>query len=236
MIIYPAIDIKGGKCVRLQQGKADEETVFGEDPVQMALAWEEQGAEFIHLVDLDGAFEGHSSNLSIIAQLARRVSVPIQLGGGIRTMDRVIMLLEEYGIARVILGTAALESPKLVEEAVKRYGNRIAAGIDAKRGKAAIRGWVQKTDIEAVELGRRMKSMGIDTVIYTDIARDGMMAGPNLRETRAMIDGTGLDIIASGGVSSLEDVRNVKGIGAAGVIVGRALYTGAISLTEALKV
>jgi len=236
MIIYPAIDIKGGKCVRLQQGKAEEETVFGQNPVQIALAWEEQGAEFIHVVDLDGAFEGRSPNLDIIEELTRKVSVPIQVGGGIRSMDRVSKLLEEYGTARVILGTAALEDPKLVEAAVKRYRNRIAVGIDAKKGKAAIKGWVQETDIDAVELGRKMNSIGIETVIYTDIARDGMMAGPNLKETRAMIVGTGLDIIASGGVSSLEDVKNVKGIGAAGVIIGRALYTGAISLADALKV
>ncbi len=236
MIIYPAIDIKGGKCVRLAQGRASEETVFGENPVEMAQTWVDLGAEYLHVVDLDGAFDGESPNLEIIREMALAIPVPIQLGGGIRSMKKISSLLDEYGIARVILGTAALNEPDLLKEAVARYGNRIAVGIDAKNGKAAIKGWVEETDVLAVDLGIKMKEMGIDTVIYTDIARDGMMRGPNLEETADIIKKTGLKIIASGGISRLEDIRRVKTIGSAGVIIGRALYTGAIHLADALMV
>lgn len=235
MIIYPAIDIKGEKCVRLLQGRASEETVFGNDPIEMAMSWEHQGAQFLHVVDLDGAFDGQSPNEQIIQGIAKTVSIPIQLGGGIRTMEKIKRILEEYGIYRVILGTAAVENQGLMREAAERYGNRIVVGIDAKQGKAAIKGWLQETDIHAADLALKMKGLGIDTVIYTDIAKDGMMSGPNLKETQEMIQQTGMHIIASGGISRLEDLEEVKKIGAAGVIVGKALYTGAIKLPDALS-
>jgi phosphoribosylformimino-5-aminoimidazole carboxamide ribotide isomerase len=234
MIIYPAIDIKGGKCVRLQQGRAIDETVFGNDPVEMAQSWERQGARFLHVVDLDGAFEGQSPNEQIIRGITNAVSIPIQLGGGIRTMEKIKRFLEDYGIKRVILGTAAVENQELMRKAAEKYENRIAVGIDAKQGKAAIKGWVQETDTSAADLALNVKELGIDTVIYTDIAKDGMMSGPNLKETREMIRKTGMSIIASGGISRLEDLQELKNIGAAGAIIGKALYTGAINLPDAL--
>lgn len=236
MIIYPAIDIKGGKCVRLVQGRASEETVFGNDPVQMAKSWEDQGAQYLHVVDLDGAFDGQSPNEAIIREISKTVSIPVQLGGGIRTVEKIQRYLDEYCISRVILGTAAVEDPALVKEAANKYGNRIVVGIDAKQGRAAIKGWVQETDIAAADLALNMKALGIDTIIYTDIAKDGMMSGPNLKETEEMIHKTGMNIIASGGISRLEDLENIKKIGASGLIVGKALYTGAIQLSDALKI
>lgn len=236
MVIYPAIDIKNGKCVRLLQGRAKDVTVFSDDPVETARRWANEGAEYIHVVDLDGAFEGDSPNLEIIKAVASQVSVPIQLGGGIRTIEKIRLVLEDYGVERVILGTAAVENPDLLKEAVDRYGERIMVGIDAKQGKAAIKGWVESTEIKAVDLGLKIKELGVGTVIYTDISKDGMMAGPNLKETKEMIDKTGLNIIASGGVSRLDDVVDVKKIGAKGLIIGKALYTSAFSLREALNV
>lgn len=236
MIIYPAIDIKGGKCVHLLQGRANDETVFSESPVDMARRWAKLGAKYLHVVDLDGAFDGISPNLRIISEITKAISIPIQLGGGIRTMEKIMLMLDEYGVRRVILGTAAMEEPDLLQRAVQKYGNRIIVGIDAKQGKAAIKGWVQETDILAVDLGKKMKALGIDTVVYTDIAKDGMMSGPNLKESIEMIEKTGLNIIASGGISKLEDLHEVKKTGAAGAIIGRALYTGSIQLPDALMV
>ncbi|MDD4681451.1 MAG: HisA/HisF-related TIM barrel protein, partial [Clostridia bacterium] len=172
----------------------------------------------------------------IIQGIAKAISIPVQLGGGIRTVEKIQRFLDDYGVHRVILGTAAVEDPKLIEKAAERYGNRIVVGIDAKQGNAAIKGWVQKTNIPAADLALKMKAIGIDTIIYTDIAKDGMMSGPNLNETEDMILKTGMNIIASGGISRLEDLQNIRKIGAAGAIVGKALYTGAIQLSEALKV
>lgn len=236
MIILPAIDIKGGRCVRLLQGRAEEETVYGTDPVKMAQNWERQGAEYLHVVDLDGAFDGKSPNEEIIKNMARSISIPIQLGGGIRSIDKIKRLLDDYGIQRVIMGTTAVENTEMVQQALTTYGNRIVAGIDASQGKVAIRGWVKKTDISAVNLGLRMKEYGIKTIIYTDIAKDGMLQGPNLEETAEMINKTGLEIIASGGVTCLEDLQKTKEIGAAGVIVGKALYTDDIQLSKAIEI
>ena len=236
MIIFPAIDIKNGKCVRLLQGRAEDEIIYGNDPVEMALSWERQGGEYIHAVDLDGAFDGKSPNEEIVKSMVKAVSIPIQLGGGIRSMDKIQRLLEDYGIQRVILGTAAIENTELLQRAVDKFGDRIVVGIDASKGKAAIKGWVQKTDISALDLGRKVKDIGVNTVIYTDIAKDGMLSGPNKQETKEMIDQTGLNIIASGGITNLEDLRQMKEIGAAGAIVGKALYTRAIRLSDALSI
>lgn len=235
MIIYPAIDIKDGRCVRLMQGDAKRETVYSHNPVEVARMWQDMGARFLHIVDLDGAFHGQSQNIGIIKEIIKSVSIPLQIGGGIRTIERIDDYLHDPKVARVILGTSAITQPELLMEAVEKYGNRIAVGIDAKDGRVAIRGWVEKTQTDSVEFGKRLYSMGVDTVIYTDITRDGMLSGPNISATRVMIDETGLNIIASGGISTLKDIESVKRIGAAGAIIGQALYTGAMKLRDALE-
>lgn len=235
MLIYPAIDIKDGKCVRLLQGDANRQTIYDENPVKVAKKWESIGAKILHIVDLDGAFHGESNNRSIIENIINSISIPVQIGGGIRTMEKINQLLAYPRVARVILGTSAITQPDLLEEALSQYGNRIAVGIDAKNGKVAIRGWVEKTEIDGVEFGKELKEMGIDTIIYTDISKDGMLSGPNIPATHTMIRETGLNVIASGGISQLQDVQLVKDIGATGVIIGQALYTNSISLADALK-
>ncbi|HHY82751.1 MAG TPA: 1-(5-phosphoribosyl)-5-[(5-phosphoribosylamino)methylideneamino]imidazole-4-carboxamide isomerase [Clostridiales bacterium] len=235
MIILPAVDIKGGRCVRLLQGRAECETVYGSDPVEMARSWERQGAEFLHVVDLDGAFYGFSPNEELISSMVKEVSIPIQLGGGIRSMEKIRRMLDEYGVKRVILGTAAVENTELLQHAAAKYPGRIVVGIDANQGKAAIKGWVEATDISAVDLGLMVKKMGIETVVYTDISKDGMLSGPNLEGINEMIEKTGLNIIASGGISSLKDLQQIKETGAAGAIIGKALYTGEIRLSDALN-
>lgn len=235
MIIYPAIDIKGGKCVRLVQGRAEEQTVYSHNPVEVAMEWESKGAQFLHVVDLDGAFQGHSQNGGIIGQIVRTVNIPVQVGGGIRSMQKITYLLEELGVSRVILGTAAVEDYSLLEHAVRRFGPSIAVGIDAGNGKVATKGWVEESNITPVELGKKVKRVGVETVIYTDILRDGMLEGPNISSTREMVEKTGLNVIASGGVSCLEHIAQLKAAGVAGVIIGKALYTGKINLKEALK-
>lgn len=235
MIIYPAIDIKGGKCVRLQQGDSKRETVYSENPVEVAQMWEQKGAKFLHIVDLDGAFYGESQNIAIIEDIINSLSIPLQIGGGIRTMERIDMLLKSPRVARVILGTSAINRPDLLEGAIKSYGNRIAVGIDAREGWVAIKGWVEETRVDPMEFGKRLRQKGVDTVIYTDISKDGMLKGPNIPATEAMIKETGMNIIASGGISKLADIEAVKNIGAAGVIIGQALYTGAIELVDALS-
>lgn len=234
MIIYPAIDIRNGKCVRLVQGKAENETIYGEDPIKIAKKWEDMGARFLHVVDLDGAFEGDAGNKDIIKKIAANSSIPIQVGGGIRSMERIEEYLELTQIARVIIGTAAITNPDLLNNALSKYGKRIAVGIDARDGKVAIQGWVESTEIDAVSFGKRLKALGVDTVIYTDISRDGMLSGPNLESTKELIDKSGLNVIASGGISCIEDVINIKKIGAVGAIIGKALYTGSIELKKVL--
>jgi len=234
MTIYPAIDIRGGKCVRLIQGRTEHETVYSDDPLEVALQWKVEGASFLHVVDLDGAFRGYSQNEGIIKEIVKRAGIPVQVGGGIRSMERIVHLMEEVGVARVILGTAAVENPGLIEQSVSRYGASIAVGIDARNGRVATRGWVEECDITPVELGKRMKEMGVETVIYTDILRDGMLEGPNIASTEEMIEKTGLEVIASGGVSSLEHVVQLKSAGVAGIIIGKALYNGNIDLKQAL--
>ena len=235
MIIYPAIDIKGGKCVRLIQGKAERQTVYSEDPVEIAQQWKAKGARFLHVVDLDGAFYGRSQNEGIIKEIIKRVNIPVQVGGGIRSMERIVHLMEEVGAGRVILGTAAIENPALVEQAVSRFGASIAVGIDARNSRVATRGWVEECDVTPVELGKRVKEMGVQIIIYTDILRDGTLEGPNIPSTMEMVEKTGLNVIASGGVSSLEHIAQLKSIGVAGVIIGKALYSGKIDLKQALK-
>lgn len=234
MIIYPAIDIRGGKCVRLTQGRYDQITIFSDDPVSMAMQFQNAGAKYLHVVDLDAA-RGENKNREIIHNIAKSLSIPIQTGGGIRTMEDIETVLG-YGIERVIIGTSAVKNPELVSEAVGKYGDRIAVGIDAKDGYVAIEGWEKTSSIKAVELATSMEAMGVSTIIYTDIATDGMLSGPNLYAMSEMIKKIGMNVIASGGVSSLKDIRDLKEIGAAGVIVGKAIYTGDVDLEKALRI
>lgn len=236
MILYPAIDIQDGKCVRLERGVFSSTTVYGDDPVEMAKRWEREGGQYIHVIDLDGAQHGAGVNQEAIGKMAKAVSIPIQLGGGIRTMEDIDQALS-LGVARVILGTVAIENPFLVKEAVEKYGaDKIMVGVDAKDGKVAIHGWETVSSKDAKDVCLEMKSYGIKTINYTDIAQDGMMKGPNIVATKELIEQTGMDIIASGGVSKLEDLVKAKEIGAAGAIIGVALYLGAIDLAQALEI
>jgi phosphoribosylformimino-5-aminoimidazole carboxamide ribotide isomerase len=234
MQIYPAIDIKNGQCVRLQQGKFDNVTVYGKDPVNQAQKWIESGATYIHVVDLDGARQGTSYNDEAIKNICEAVKIPVQTGGGIRNMRDIEHKLS-LGVSRVILGTVAIKNPELVKEAVKNYGDKIVVGIDAMNGRVAVEGWEQVSDVSAMDLCLKMKNFGVKTIIYTDISKDGMMVGPNIDTTRELIDATNLDIIASGGVSTLKDLENVSMIGAQGAIIGKALYQGSLSLTDVIN-
>lgn len=236
MIIYPAIDIKEGKCVRLFKGKMDEVTVFSDDPVEMAKKWEEAGARFLHVVDLDGAVEGEPQNLEIVRKIVAAVSVPVQLGGGIRSFESVEEALSA-GVRRVILGTIAVKDPALLQKVVGLYGESIAVGIDAREGKVAVSGWIENTPLDAVAVAKRMEDVGVKRVIYTDIERDGTLIGPNLSGLRKLLESTTIPIIASGGISVVSDVQKLKeleGLGLEGAIIGRALYVGTISLREAI--
>ncbi len=233
MIIYPAIDMKDGRCVRLLQGRAEDVTDYG-DPCEVARRWAQAGARWIHLVDLDGAFSGQGKNREVIARIAQEQSVPVQLGGGIRTMADVEDRLERVGVSRVILGTAAVENPRLVKEACRAYPGRVAVGIDARDGFVAVRGWTERSDVPALELARRVRDAGVETVVYTDISKDGMMQGPSIEQTARMVRESGLRVIGSGGVSSLADIGALKEVGCAGVITGKALYSGAFTLAQAL--
>ncbi len=234
MIIYPAIDLKNSVCVRLKMGDMDQATEYGE-PSEVALRWQQMGARYLHVVDLDAAFAGEFSNYDTVAKILRTVSILVQLGGGVRSMADIDLRLGKLGIQRVIIGTAAIEDPELVEEAAAKYPNRVVVGIDAKDGRVATRGWASDTGEDPVRLANDMKKRGINTIIYTDIARDGMLTGPNVAAVKNMAEQTGMEIIASGGMSVPEDVTAVKEAGAQGVIIGKALYTGGIALSEAIK-
>ncbi len=233
MQIYPAIDIKDGKAVRLTQGKFDDVTVFNDDPVSAARQWVESGATYIHIVDLDGARYGKSFITDIIKNIKAEFNIPIQTGGGVRSIQDVTDRINA-GASRVIIGTAAVKHPELVKEAVALYGDKIAVGVDAKDGYVAVSGWEEVSSVTAVDLCLKMKEYGVKTVIYTDISKDGMMCGPNIESTKSLMDETGLDIIASGGVSTMEDLENVDKIGSAGVIIGKALFNGALNLSEVI--
>ncbi len=238
MLVIPAIDLKNGRCVRLLMGRADTEKAYSDNPVEVALRWEAEGAKYLHIVDLDGAFEGIPVNFGIVKEIIATVDVPIELGGGIRDMGMVGKLFS-LGVNRVILGTAVVEDPELLRKVIDRYGSeRIVAGIDAVRGAVAVRGWKEGSGIDAVELAMNVRDLGITRVIYTDIMKDGALSGPNLDSIRVMAEETGLKVIASGGISTLEDVRNIaamEGIGVEGMIVGKALYEGIFSLSDAIS-
>ncbi len=233
MQIYPAIDIIDGKAVRLSQGSFDNITIFNDTPSEAAKDWVEAGADYIHIVDLDGARYGRSFIIDIIKDIKSKYNVNIQTGGGVRSLrdveDRI-----NAGASRVIIGTAAVKNPELVREAAKLYGGKIAVGVDAKNGMVAVSGWEEVSSVKAVDLCHEMKRYGVGTIIYTDISKDGMMSGPNISSTKELIERTGMDIIASGGVSNMRDVENVKNINAAGVIIGKALYNGALDLKEVI--
>ena len=234
MIVYPAVDILDGKAVRLEKGSFDKVTVFNDDPVEAAKNWASGGAEWVHIVDLDGARYGKSCIEDVLKKIASLGSFKVQTGGGVRSLSDIDMRINA-GADRVVLGTVAVTNPALVAKACEKYGDKIAVGVDAKDGYVAVKGWEQVSDVSAIDLCKDMKAYGIKNVIYTDITRDGMMTGPNLTTTKTLIDETGLNVIASGGVSTLNDVKELKKIGASGVIIGVALYNGSIDLTEALN-
>lgn len=232
MQILPAIDLRGGKCVNLIQGIAEQETVFSDSPVEMAKQWQAEGAEYLHLVDLDGAFQGESANLHIVREIVEALDIPTQLGGGIRSMEQVDTVLA-LGVHRAILGTAALKQPNLVKQACEKHGARIAVGIDAKDGMVATHGWLEVSQKSAVEFAVEMDE--VQTIIYTDIKSDGMLKGPNVAATADVINAVSADVIASGGVTSFSDIEALKNIGAYGAIIGRALYTGDLNLSDTIN-
>jgi phosphoribosylformimino-5-aminoimidazole carboxamide ribotide isomerase len=236
MIVIPAIDLKEGKCVRLEQGLMEKDTVFNDNPGAQARAWQDQGAELLHIVDLDGAFAGQPKNRDAIEAILKAITIPAQLGGGIRDIATIEAYLS-LGLSRVIIGTAAQRNPELVREACARFPGQIVVGIDAKNGMVAVQGWAEVTDVTAVDLARKFEGFGVSAIIYTDINRDVMLQGPNLEATRALAEAVAIPIIASGGVSTLQDIEDLMSIessGVTGVITGKAVYTGAIQLREAI--
>ncbi|PKM43042.1 MAG: 1-(5-phosphoribosyl)-5-[(5-phosphoribosylamino)methylideneamino]imidazole-4-carboxamide isomerase [Firmicutes bacterium HGW-Firmicutes-8] len=239
MLVIPAIDLRNGKCVRLVEGKLEHETIYSDDPAEMARKWEGLGARFLHLVDLDGAFAGKPQNAKAVAGIVKSVSIPTELGGGIRDMETITAYLD-MGVNRVILGTVAISNPGLIEEACRKFGGeRIVLGVDAKDGMAAIHGWDSTVMKTAVALANEMKELGIERIIYTDIRRDGTLKGPNLESTKEIAEQTGLKVIASGGISNLDDIKAVKELepfGVDSVITGKALYDGRLNLAEALRI
>ena len=235
MILYPAIDLKDGNCVRLLRGDMEAATVFGSDPAAQARAFQDAGAQWLHLVDLNGAFAGKPVNDAAVQAIIAATQIPVQLGGGIRDMATIDYWLER-GVARVILGTVAVEQPDLVREAALAHPGRIAVGIDARQGRVATRGWAEETDVMATDLARDFQDAGVAAIIYTDIDRDGAMQGPNVAATEALARAVSIPVIASGGVSSMADLHALRQTGViAGAISGRALYDGAIDLTAALR-
>lgn len=237
MILYPAIDLKDGQCVRLLRGEMEEATVFNDDPAAQARAFQDAGCEWIHLVDLNGAFAGEPVNGAAVEAILSAIDVPAQLGGGIRDMATIEGWIEK-GLSRVILGTVAVENPDLVREAARAFPGKVAVGIDARDGRVATKGWAEETDVMVTDLAKSFEDAGVCAIIYTDINRDGAMQGPNVEATADLARAVSIPVIASGGVSSLDDLRALKSCGAPlnGAISGRALYDGAIDLKEALAV
>ena len=235
MILFPAVDVLDNRAVRLLYGKRDMVTDYG-TPVERALKWQESGAQYLHIVDLNGAFDDSTVNKKTLVELIKKVSVPVQIGGGIKTLVKIKFYLEEVGASRVIVGTACVTNPDIADKACAIYGNKIVAGIDAKDGYVAIKGWVEKSNLQPLDVALDMKNRGVDTVVYTDISRDGALCGANIDSTAKLTLDSGMKIIASGGMATLDDVRAVKERGIYGAILGRAIYTGDISLEEALKI
>ena len=236
MILFPAIDIRNGRCVRLTEGKFECETVFAEDPAEMAVRWADAGAEYLHVVDLDGALAGQSSNTEVIKRILAKVKMPVQVGGGIRTLANIENMLA-LGVPRVILGSVAVRDPELVRAACQKFPGQVVVGIDAKNGEVAVEGWGIGGGIGAIELAKKMAAVGVEHIIFTDISRDGMLSGVNVEATAELAKASGVKVIASGGVSSLADIKALQAHEADGIegcIVGKAIYTGALDLKEAL--
>lgn len=237
MIIIPAIDLRSGRCVRLTQGQASAETVYSENPVAVAKQWYEAGAEMLHIVNLDGAMNlDDSKNIRVMSDILYQINLPIQFGGGVRALDEV-QRLDELGVTRIVVGTAAIENPQLLQALLDDFGSTIVVGIDAREGKVALRGWQKTADMLAVDLAQKVADMGVERIVYTDIARDGMLSGINLDATREIAEVSGLKVTASGGVATLADIYAVKELEEFGVdslIIGKALYEGAFTLEEAL--
>src|SRR5699024_606765 len=235
MILFPAIDLLDGKCVRLIQGDYSKETIYSDSPVEMAKTWEKKGAKYLHIVDLDAARTNQAVNQSIIERIAKEINIPIQVGGGIRSMERI----EAYraaGVQRVIIGTAAIQDPAFLKEAVDQYGAQIAVSIDARNGYVATDGWEKTSEVAAVDLLHQLEKIGVQTVIYTDIAKDGMLQGPNFTELERINERTPIQIIASGGVSSPDDVTKLQTMNMYGAIIGKALYDGTVTFESLLEV
>lgn len=233
MRVYPAIDIKDGKCVRLLQGRFSDVTVYG-DPAEMAVKWSLLGGEYLHVVDLDGALKGRNANGDVIKKICAAVNIPVQTGGGIRTMEDIEYKLS-LGISRVIIGTSAVKDPDFVKKAVDKYKEKIAVGIDAKNSYVAVSGWEEISGFTAVEFAEKMQAAGVQTIIYTDISTDGTLKGPNIAAMKEMAECVDIDVIASGGVGSVSDIKALVPTGVSGVIVGRAIYTGDVDLREAVS-
>ena len=237
MLILPAIDLRGGNCVRLVKGDFKQETIYSEHPEEIALRWEGGCAEFLHVVDLDGALAGEPQNMDAIKRILQAVKIPVEVGGGIRSMESIDRLLS-IGVSRVILGSVAVHKEELVQEACSSYGNRIVVGIDAKKGIVATDGWEKSGGISAVELAKKLGAFGLETIIYTDISRDGTLSGVNVTETAHLARASGIKVIASGGVKSISDIEELKKRecdGIIGVIVGKSIYEGTLSLIEAIS-
>ncbi len=234
MILYPAIDIYDGQCVRLQQGKFDNPTVYYKNPLDAAKKWVEEGAQWLHVVDLNGALEGKPVNIKVIESIMTSVELPVQIGGGIRNQEIAEIFLT-MGAGRVVLGSAALSDPDLIQILCHKFSDRIAVGLDARDGNLAIHGWKETVAQDPIHVAKSFEEMGLNTIIYTDISKDGMMEGPNFEAIQKMVNAVGIEIIASGGISRLDDVKKLKEIGAHGTILGKSLYENKINLREALK-
>lgn len=235
MDLIPAVDIRGGKCVRLFQGRYDRETVFAEDPVKQALLWQDQGAQLIHVVDLDGAREGRPVNLDTIRRMAASLSAGLEVGGGVRTEETLAALLEA-GVRRVVLGTRALRDPDWAREMARRYPGRVVLGLDAREGKVAAQGWTETSGVSLLDLAQQLDAAGLAAIIYTNIARDGAMAGPDVDGTRRLAEAVRTPVVASGGIANLDHVARLAGLPIAGIIIGRALYEGIVELPQAIEV
>ena len=235
MQIIPSIDLKAGRCVRLYQGDFQQETVFSEDPVSVALGWQQRGGAILHIVDLDGAADGIPANLAAIQEVVGTVTMPVQVGGGIRSREIADALLSA-GVSRVVIGTAAVSDPDLVEGLCRDYGSeRVVVAVDARDGLVAIKGWTESSQVSALELARQMRELGVSRLLYTDVSRDGTLTSPNFAANEELVRETGMKVQASGGVSSLEHIRQLVSTGVEGAIIGTALYRGTISLEEAIE-
>jgi phosphoribosylformimino-5-aminoimidazole carboxamide ribotide isomerase len=238
MLIIPAVDIKNGKCVRLYQGRMDAETVFSDDPSAMAKRWADEGAEIVHVVDLDGAIEKSPRNLDSIRRIIDRINAEVQVGGGIRN-EKTVKMFFEMGVKRVVVGTEAIQNPKFVKDACKSFPGQIIIGIDARDGMVAIEGWTKTTQIKALDLAKQFEDCGVAAVNFTDIHRDGMKTGPNIDETRRLAEAISIPVVASGGVSTIKDIQNLmalEAVGVVGIITGKALYSGSLNLKEAIDI